>query len=171
MVYNKIPAQFFLIDGMVSFSSSIQLCPSTKSFYSEHNDLIRLRIELESLSPDHVKSSSPSLSSLFFDQLSSLSYSITDNELSKMIISFGDIYLLKYKEQLLFNNPSPKRLDCLVNNHFLPPLFNTFFPSTILERIEITRENCHCYQQIFYKSNHTIKREVKEFFKRNIFFK
>jgi hypothetical protein len=157
MICNKIPPQFFLIDGMISSCTSIKLCPSTKPYYSEHEDLIRLRIELESLS------SSPSLSSLFFDQLSSFQYSINDNELSKMIISFGYIYLLKYKEQNLINNQYPKTLNCLLNNHLLPPLFDTFFPSTILERIEITKDNNHYLQQIFYKSNLTIKREVKKY--------
>jgi len=164
MISNKIPAQFFLIDGMISSCSSIQLNLSTKPFYSEHDDLTRFRIELECLSIDNFKSSSPSLSSLLFDQLSSFEYSINNNELSKMIISFGYIYLLKYKEQFLINNSYPKTLNCLLNNHFLPPLFDTFFPSTILERIEITKENNHCLQQIFYQSNHTIKREVKYFF-------
>jgi hypothetical protein len=155
MIYNKIPPQFFLIDGMISSSSSIRFFPSTKPFYSDHNDLTRLRIELESFS------SSPSLSSLFFEQLSSFEYSINNNDLTKMIISFGHIYLLKYPEQFLFDNQYPKRLNSLLINHFLPPLFDTFFPSTILERIEITKENSHYLQQVFSKSNHTIKREVR----------
>jgi len=171
MICNKIPPQFFLIDGMISPCSSIRLCPSTKPYYSEHNDLTRLRIELEPLSSDNFKSSLPSLSSLFFDKISSFQYSINNNELSKMIISFGSIYLLKYEQEFIINNQYPKTLDNLLNNHFLPPLFDTFFPSTILERIEITKENCQCLQQIFYKSNHTIKREVKDgfFLKINIF--
>ncbi|CAF3878794.1 unnamed protein product [Rotaria sp. Silwood2] len=159
---DKIPAQIFLIDGMISLSSSIQLCPSTKPFYSEHKDLIRLRIELDLLSSENFKPYLPSLSSLFFQQLSSLQYSINDNELSKIIISFGYIYLLEYKEQLLTNEQYPKTLDSLLNNNFLPPLYDTFFPSTILERIEITKDNSHCLQQIFYKSNHTIKQEYIE---------
>jgi hypothetical protein len=154
---------------MTSFSSSIKLCSSSKPFYSEHNDLIRLRIELESFSTDQLKSSSPSLSSLFFDQLCSLEYSSNDNEFSKLIISFGYIYLLKYNEKFLNDKSYPKTLNSLLNNHFLPPLFDTFFPSTILERIEITHENSHYLQQIFYKSNHRIKREVKYFlFERSI---
>jgi hypothetical protein len=78
-----------------------------------------------------------------------------------MIISFGHIYLLKYPGQFLFDNQYPKRLNSLLTNHFLPPLFDTFFPSTILERIEITKENSHYLQQVFSKSNHTIKREVR----------
>ena len=145
---------------MISSSSSIQLCPSTKPFYSEHNDLIRLRIELLCLSNDYLKQSSPSLSSLFFEHLSSYKYSINSNELSEMVISFGYIYLLKYENQMIIDKQSSKTLDSLLNNHFLPPLYNTFFPSTILERIEITKENSDCLQQIFYKSNRTIKREV-----------
>jgi hypothetical protein len=161
MIYNKIPPQIFLIDGMISSSSSIRFCPSTKPFYSDHNDLTRLRIELESFSSDYFQSSSPSLSSLFFDQLSSFEYSI-NTELSKMIISFGYIYLLKYPQQFLFDKQYPKHLNSLLINHFLPPLFDTFFPSTILERIEITKDNSHYLQQIFSKSNHRIKREVKK---------
>ncbi|CAF1495011.1 unnamed protein product [Adineta steineri] len=153
--YNKIPPQFFLIDGMISSSSSIQLCSSTKSFYSEHYDLTRLRIELELLSSNQFKS----CSSLLYEQISSCQYSMNDNELLKMIISFGNIYLLKYKDQVISNSSYPKTLDSLINNHFLPPLFDTFFPSTILERIEITKENSHCLQQIFYKYNHQIKRK------------
>ncbi|CAF5094722.1 unnamed protein product, partial [Rotaria magnacalcarata] len=159
ILYNKIPSQFFLIDGMISLRSSTQLHPSTKPFYCEHNDLIRLRIELEQLSNEHFKTYLPSLSSLFFEQLSSFQYSINDNEVSKMIISYGYIYLLKYQEQMLSLTQSPKTLESLLNNHFLPPLFDTFFPSTILERIEITKDNAHCLQQIFYKRNHTIKQE------------
>jgi len=146
---------------MISSSSLIQLCSSTKPFYSEHNDLIRLRIELEFCSNNHLKFYSSSLSSFLFEQVSSFDYSINNNQLSKLIISFGFIYLLKYKEQILIDKQYPKTLDCLVNKHFLPPLFDTFFPSTILERIEITKENNHCLQQIFYKSNQKIKREVK----------
>ncbi|CAF3120665.1 unnamed protein product [Rotaria socialis] len=162
ILYNKIPSQFFLIDGMTSLYSSIQLHLSTKPFYSEHNDLIRLRIELELLSNEHFKTYLPSLSSLFFEQLSSFQYSINDNEVSKLIISYGYIYLLKYQEQMLSLTQSPKTLESLLNNHFLPPLFDTFFPSTILERIEITKDNAHCLQQIFYKLNHTIKQEYME---------
>jgi hypothetical protein len=77
-----------------------------------------------------------------------------------MIISFGYIYLLKYPEQIFNDKQYPKTLNCLINNHFLPPLFDTFFPSTLLERIEITKDNTHCLQQIFYEFNHSIKREV-----------
>jgi hypothetical protein len=142
-------------------TSSIEFYPSTKPFYSEHEDLSRLCIKLESSSNDYFKSSSPSLSSIFFDQLSLFDYSITDNDSSKIIISFGYIYLLKYKEQILIDASYPKTLDSLLNHHFLPPLFDTFFPSTILERIEISKENSHQLQQIFYKSNQTLKREVK----------
>jgi hypothetical protein len=55
-----------------SSSSSIQLCQSTKPFYSEHNDLTRLRIELLPLPNDNFQQNSPSLSTLFFNELSSL---------------------------------------------------------------------------------------------------
>ena len=157
MISQKIPPQFFLIDGMTSTHSSIRFCPSTKPFYSDHDDLIRLRIELESSSPNP---SSPSLSSLFFDQISSLNSSINDHTVSKMIISFGHIYFLQYPEQYSLNHPYPKRLDCLLTKHFLPPLFDTFFPSTILERIEISKDNSHCLQQVFSRTNRKIKREV-----------
>jgi hypothetical protein len=155
---------------MISSCSSIKLCPSSKPFYSEHNDLIRLRIELLNLSDDYFKQNSPSLSSLFFDQLSSHKYLINNNELSEIVISFGYIYLLKYQNEILIDKPYPKTLDSLLNNHFLPPLCNTFFPSTILERIEITEENFDYFQQIFYKSNHTIKREVLNFISHKYFF-
>lgn len=155
MISQKIPPQVFLIDGMTSSFSPIRLYPSTKPFYSDHNDLTRLRIELEILSSNPSKSS-PSLSSLFFDQISSLNYAINRQEVSKMIISFGHIYLLQY----ILTDQNPRRLDALVANHFLPPLFDTFFPSTILERIEITNDNTHCLQQIFSRTNRRIKREV-----------
>ena len=149
---------------MTSSTSSIQLHPSTKPYYSEHNDLIRFRLEFDSLSSDPLKSSFPSLSSIFYDQLSSIDYSNNTNEFSSIIISFGYIYLLKYPEQNLPKNSCPKTIDSLLNNHFLPPLFDTFFPSTILERIEITNDNSQILQQIFYQSNHTIKREVPNSF-------
>lgn len=156
-----MPVQLFLIDDMTSCYPSIQLCPSRKPFYSEHSDLMRLRIELEPLPKNNEKPCVPSLSSILFEQLSSCQYSMDNNGALKMIISFGYIYLLKYKEQSLRNTKNPETLDCLINQHFLPPLYNTFFPSTILERIEIVNDNAHCLQQIFYKSNHTIKQEVK----------
>ena len=146
---------------MASVCSSIQLYPSIKPFYSEHNDLVRLCIELEPSHNKNFKLSLPSLSSLFFEQISSWQCSINDNGPLKMIISFGHIYLLKYKEHFSTTKQHPKTLDLLIQNHFLPPLFDTFFPTTILERIEITKDNSHCLQQIFYKSNHTIQREVK----------
>ena len=38
------------------------------------------------------------------------------------------------------------------------------------ERIEITKDNSHCLQQIFYKSNHTIKHEVEKKIKTQSFF-
>ncbi|UJR30133.1 hypothetical protein I4U23_017674 [Adineta vaga] len=152
----EIPPQFLLIDGMTSFKSSIRLSSSTKPFYSEHTDLTRFRIELD------FYSSSPSLSSLFFEQLSTLLTVIHPNEYSSMIISFGYIYLLKYPEQNRQTIDSSKTIDSLLNHHFLPSLGDTFFPSTILERIEINQENAECLQQIFYKSNHRIKREYIE---------
>lgn len=154
---------------MLSSHSSINFYPSTKPYYSEHSDLIRLRIELEPSSPNYFHSSSPSSSSIFFNQLSSIQYSLNNNELSKLIISFGYIYLLKYQDEYFIKNSYPKRLDYLINNHFLPPLFDTFFSSTILEKIEITKENNSYLQQIFYKPNHTIKREVKKEKKKKIF--
>lgn len=157
MISQKIPPQFILIDGMTSIDAPIRFCPSTKPFYFDHDDLIRLRIEVEYSSPNP---SSPSLSSLFFDQISSLNSPINDHIVSKMIISFGYIYLLQYPEQYSSNDPYPKRLDCLLTKHFLPPLYDTFFPSTILERIEINRDNSHCLQQIFSRKNRKIKREV-----------
>lgn len=151
---------------MLSSNSSIDLYPSTKPYYSEHSDLIRLRIELKLLSPNNYISSSPSLSSIFFDQIyssPSSQYSINNrNELSKLIISYGYIYLLKYNEEYFLQNSYPKLLNNLIRNHFLPPLFDTFLPSTILEKIEITKENHFYLQQIFYQSNHTIKREVNQ---------
>jgi len=165
MIDSKIPPQFFLIDGMTCLSSFIRLKPSTKSSYTQHNHLTHLRIELDSLPCDHLKSSFPSLSSLFFDQLSTLDYSTTNtNQIYTMNISFGYIYLLKYPEQQQYlENNLPNNLDSLINQHFLPPLFDTFFPSTILERIEIQKDNLQSLQQIFYKLNHRIKREVHAF--------
>lgn len=160
MISQKIPPQFFLIDGMTSTFSPIRLCPSTKPFYSDHDDLVRLRIELELSSSNPSRSSSPSLASLFFDQISSLNYPINHQEVSTMVISFGNIYLLRYPEQSSLDNSNPRRLNDLLANHFLPPLFDTFSPSTILERIEINTGNIHCLQQIFSRTNRRIKREV-----------
>ncbi|CAF1212000.1 unnamed protein product [Adineta ricciae] len=153
---NEIPPQFILIDGMASSSSPIRLSSSPKPFYVEHGDLVRFRIELP------LFSSSPSLSSLFINQLSSLQPTINPNQFSTFVISFGYIYLLKYPEQRFASSDYPKTLDCLLNQHFLPSLSTTFLPSTILERIEITEDNSHCLQQVFYKPNHRIKREFIE---------
>lgn len=155
---------------MISVCSSIQLSPSMNPFYSDHKDLIRLRISTEQLSNESMKPYLPSLSSLFFEQISSFQYSINDNSITKLVISYGYIYLLKYKEQIFDVKRYCKTLDVLLNN-FLPPLFDTFFPSTILERIEITKENADCLQQIFYRSNQTIKKEVKYKFETNNSFK
>ena len=141
---------------MESFSSPIRLSSSSKPFYVEHDDLVRFRIELP------LFSSSPSLSSLFINQLSSLQPTINSDQFSTFVISFGYIYLLKYPEQRFASSDYPKTLDCLLNQHFLPSLSTTFLPSTILERIEITEDNSHCLQQVFYKPNHRIKREVND---------
>lgn len=145
---------------MSTTSTHIQLIPSTKPFYSEHSDLTRLQIELRPSTSTQSKSISPSLSALLFDQITSYGFSIGAHESSVMVISFGHLYLLKYPDQINSTTNSPQTLDSLQQHHFLPPLFDTFLPSTILERIEITASNAHCLQQIFFKSNHSIRREV-----------
>ena len=147
----QIPSQWILIDGLASFSSPIRFSRSNRPFYSEHEDLIRLRIDPFPSSP------STSLSSLFFEQISQLTIPVNDQSSSELVISFGSFYLLNYSERVT----PPERLDSLINDHCLPPLFETFVPSTILECIEITEHNLDCFQQVFYRSNQQLKEEVK----------
>jgi hypothetical protein len=146
----QIPSQWVMIDGITSLSSPIRFSRSNRPFYSEHADLIRLRIDLLPLNP------STSLLSLFFEQISQLTIPVNDHSSSVLVISFGYFYLLNYSERVT----PPERLDSLINNHFLPPLYETFVPSTILECIEITDENLDCFQQIFFRGNHQLKDEV-----------
>ena len=149
---------------MISDRSPIQFYHCNKPFYSEHADLVRLRVELvPTVSPSSVQpfaQTPPSLSSLLFEQVSSLPSCSADHRSSQLIISFGSFYLLKYRDPSCSDDALPSNLDSLINDHCLPALRNTFFPSTILERIEINQETRHCLQEIFYQCDHRIRREV-----------
>ena len=150
---------------MISVRSPIQFHHSTKPFYAEHDDLVRLRLELiPTVSPSSFHpftQTPPSLSSLLFEQVSSLPSWTAEHRCSQLIVSFGSFYLLQYPNSTRSDDALPSNLDSLINDHFLPPLCNTFFPSTILERIEINHETRHCLQEIFYQCDHRIKREVE----------
>lgn len=146
----QIPSQWVLIDGMTSLSSPIRFSRSNRPFFTEHEDLIRLRINLLPSNP------STSLLSLFFEQITQLTLPMNDRSSAELVISFGSFYLLNYSERAT----RPERLDSLINDRFLPPLYETFVPSTILECIEITDENLDCFQQIFFRGNQKLKDEV-----------
>jgi len=144
----KIPSQFVLIDGMNSISPPIRLIPSNKPFYSQHEDFIRVRLELLPTGISNAFISSSSLASLLFEQIAALKIPMKHRSTMKLSISFGYFYLLKdSKDQRIL----PKDLQTLINEYFLP--------STI---IEMTKKNEFSLQQIFYKSNHQIRDEYME---------
>ena len=141
---------------------NISLSPSEHPFYSQHEDLTRFRIKLLPTTIQSPCKSAPlpsPLSSLYYEQISLLNSLLTQQKSMNFIVSFGYFYLLKYAKHAN-EAKRPQTLNSLIKNHFLPSLDDTFFPSTILERIEISDDYIDCFHQIFYRANHQIKREV-----------
>ena len=148
---------------MNSICPLIRFSPWNGRFYSQHDDLIRLRLELLPNSTQNGPISSLCLASLLFEHISKPKIQINDKSSIVLTISFGYFYLLKYPTKHSNNHQHfPKDINILINQHCLPSLYDTFLPSTILERIEVNENNADTLQQIFFKSNHRIKTEVMQ---------